>query len=162
MSGEPKVTPAEQPVIIERKNTLLAKAGGNLNPALAARAELAISQLEDQFPAWLAEMVIRLVAARQEMGETAVTAATREPIYVAALELKSLGETYGFMLISRFGHSLSRLLIRLEGDKAAPPELIDAHINAVKAVLRENMRDPNHPVGSALAAELERQVAALF
>jgi hypothetical protein len=38
--------------------------------------------------------------------------------------------------------------------------LIDAHIDAIKAAVRENMTSDDHPVGGALVAELERKVKA--
>jgi hypothetical protein len=41
---------------------------------------------------------------------------------------------------------------------ATPIALVDAHIDAIKAAVRENMKADDHPIGAALAAELERRV----
>jgi phosphotransacetylase len=39
-----------------------------------------------------------------------------------------------------------------------PMGLIDAHVNAIKVVVRDGIKDPNNPMAKALAMELERQV----
>jgi hypothetical protein len=36
--------------------------------------------------------------------------------------------------------------------------IIDAHIDAIKAAVRANIRDDSHPVGKTLAEELEANV----
>jgi hypothetical protein len=41
----------------------------------------------------------------------------------------------------------------------APLFLVDAHIDAIKACVRDDIRDDSHPVGRVLAEELERKVA---
>ena len=43
---------------------------------------------------------------------------------------------------------------------AAPLPLLEAHIQAIKAVVRDKIQTDDHPVGKALAEELEGQVAA--
>ena len=41
-----------------------------------------------------------------------------------------------------------------------PASEIDAHIDAIRAIVRDNIRDSDHPVGKALANELEARVSA--
>ena len=38
--------------------------------------------------------------------------------------------------------------------------LVDAHIDAIRAAVRDNIRTDDHPLGKALAEELERRVSA--
>lgn len=154
-------TPAPPVVIIERENVLLPKVGGPLNPNLVTKAEQAVSQMAGDFAQWIEQMVDKVVAERQTLGAGPITKATATKLYTTVLETKSLGETYGYPLISRFSHSLCRLLIRLEGPREAPIALVDAHIAAIRAALREKMTTADHPIGLALATELEKQVAEL-
>ena len=77
-----------------------------------------------------------------------------------AHDMKGLGGTYGFPLITRVAASLCRMTDRDEVRMKAPLFLIDAHIDAIKAIVRDQIRDEEHPVGTALAAELERKVAS--
>ena len=81
-----------------------------------------------------------------------------EALYTHAHDLKGLGATYGFPLISRIAGSLCRLMEGGSGRERAPLFLIDAHIDAVRAVIRDDIRDAEHPVGRALADALETRV----
>jgi hypothetical protein len=54
--------------------------------------------------------------------------------------------------------SLCKLIDDGEKRLQAPLKLVDAHIDAIKAVVRDGIRDPGHPVGRVLTSELERQV----
>ena len=50
-----------------------------------------------------------------------------------------------------------------EKDKRANTslELVDAHIDAIKAAVRDDIKSDDHPVGSVLVEELERRVKAV-
>jgi hypothetical protein len=39
-------------------------------------------------------------------------------------------------------------------------ELVDAHIDAIKAAIRDDIKSDEHPVGRVLVEELERRVKA--
>lgn len=150
-----------EPIIIERENALKTKVGGSLDPALAVKAEQAVQLLSRDFAAWLEEVITSMQAARTALGASAITKSNSSTLYTQALEVKSLGEIYGYPLITRFAHSLCRLLIRLNDTRTAPPALVDAHLDAIRAALRGGMKTPDHPVGSVLAQELELQVSKL-
>jgi hypothetical protein len=81
-----------------------------------------------------------------------------ENLYLRAHDLKGLGTTYGYQLITRIAASLCRLIDDKEKRLAASLSLVDAHIAAIKAAVREGMKTDEHPVGGALAAELEGRV----
>ena len=76
-----------------------------------------------------------------------------------AHDLKGLGGTYQYPLVTRMAASLCRITDTAERRADAPLFLIDAHIDAIKAVVRDGIQTDDHPVGRALAEELERQVA---
>ena len=40
-----------------------------------------------------------------------------------------------------------------------PRTLVDAHIDAIRAIVRDEIRDPQHPIGTRLASALEASVA---
>jgi len=150
--------PSIEPIIIERPNVLKAKVGGSLDASLATKAEQSVQLLAKDFKVWLEEVIATMQAQRQQIGQNALTKHATEELYTQVLEVKSLGETYGYALITRFAHSLCRLLIKLKDHQAAPTALVDAHIDAIKAALRGDMKAADHPVGSVLAKELELQV----
>ena len=101
----------------------------------------------------------KLYAARDAMLLYGVDEATIDQLFTPALDLKGLGTTYDFPLVTRLAASLCKLLG--DGDTALQGllPLVDAHVSAIKATVREGARSGNDPTGSALAGELERHTS---
>lgn len=143
-------------------NNLRAKVGGAvaLNADAVAKAEEALKALSANFAQWLSDEVARLDAARVALKQDGRTPAATEMLYFRAHDLKGLGATYDYPLVGRIAGSLCRLLDDPAKRSEAPMVLIDAHVDAVRLCVREEMREPSHPAGGLLLAELEAQVAA--
>lgn len=149
--------------IITPPNALKAKVGGQL-PALdinaITRAEMALSRLSDQFGDWIKEELHKLVEAWADYEKHGPTTATRAELHRRAHDLKGLAPTYGFPLVGRVCGSLCKLT----GDDielTAPAPLLLAHVNAVKVMVKDNIRTEDHPLGKALTTELESQMLKL-
>jgi hypothetical protein len=150
--------------LIQVPNTLRLKVGGRfgaIDPNAIAKAEAALKSLSGNFAQWLQDEVVKLEAARQRVKIDGVTPETMESLYLRAHDLKGLGATYGFPLITRIAASLCRLIDDKEKRVTAPMVLIDAHIDGVKAAVRDDIKTDDHPVGQVLVAELERRVAEM-
>lgn len=150
--------------IIPVPNTLRAKVGGRLgaiDPSAIAKAEAALKALSGNFGQWLQEEVVKLETARQRVKTDGVTAESMESLYLRAHDLKGLGTTYEFPLITRIAASLCRLIDDKDKRMTASMVLVDAHIDAVKAAIRDQIKTEDHPVGKVLVTELERRVAEL-
>ena len=146
-------------------STLRDKVGGRvtgLDPDMLARAEAALKSLSGQFSQWLNDEIVKLDAARAEVGAKGLNPETCDGLYMRAHDLKGLGGTYEFPIITRLAGSLCTLLDDEQKRSNAPLYLVDAHINAIKAAVRDNVRDDSNPVGRALAEALEAQVRAHF
>ena len=155
--SEPKPSPMQSP-------GLRLKVGGRLgaiDPAAIAKAEAALKSLSGNFTQWLNDEIAKLEAARQVVHADGPSVDNMESLYLRAHDLKGLGATYGFPLITR----IAGLLCRLIDDKAkrlqAPLSLVDAHIDAIKAAARDDIKTEDHPVGAVLVQELERRVSDL-
>ena len=81
-----------------------------------------------------------------------------ENLDLRAHDLKGLGTTYGYQLITRIAGSLCRLIDDKDKRVQAPLDLVDAHIDAIKAAVRDEIKSDEHPVGRILVEELERRV----
>lgn len=131
---------------------------GGIDPAAIARAEAAMQNLSGNFAAWLNDEIAKLEGARATIQAEGPSVENMESLYLRAHDIKGLGTTYGFPLISR----IAGLLCRLIEDKAqrltAPFGLIDAHILAIKASVRDNITSEDHPVGKILVQELEGRI----
>src|SRR5580698_4285023 len=122
--------------MIQVPNTLRLKVGGRLgaiDPAAIAKAEAALKSLAGNFAQWLADEITKLDAARQQVRAEGVTPETMENLYLRAHDLKGLGTTYGYQLITRIAGSLCRMIDDKEKRASVPLELVDAHIDAIKA-----------------------------
>lgn len=150
--------------MIQIPNKLGAKVGGAgrlgaIDPAAIAKAEAALKSLSGNFAQWLADEISKLDGARQEVKTHGATVETMEALYLRSHDLKGLGATYGFPIITRIAGSLCRLIDDKEKRVGAPMPLVDAHIDAIKAAVRDDIKDDDHPVGKILVQELEARVA---
>jgi len=147
--------------VIPVPNTLRLKVGGRLgalDPNAIAKAEAALKSLSGNFAQWLQDEVVKLEAARQRVRAEGVSPETMESLYLRAHDMKGLGTTYEFPLITRIAASLCRLIDDKEKRLTASMVLIDAHIDGVKAAIRDDIKTEDHPVGKMLVTELERRV----
>ncbi len=129
---------------------------GRIDPEAIARAEAALKGLSSQFGEWLQDELTKLDAARDAIRTSGMDRASIDKLFTCAHDLKGLGATYEFPLVTRIAGSLCKLLGDGDVRLTTPLTLVDAHINAIKASVRDNIRDSDSPVGAALASELER------
>jgi chemotaxis protein histidine kinase CheA len=151
--------------MIQPPNALRLKVGGGrlgaIDPAAIAKAEAALKSLASNFTQWLADEITKLEAARQQIRADGATPEAMENLYLRAHDLKGLGTTYGYQLITRIAGSLCRMIDDKEKRAGAPLELVDAHIDAIKAAVRDDIKSDDHQVGRVLVEELERRVKAV-
>lgn len=146
--------------LIQPTNTLRLKVGGGrLDMSAIAKAEAALKSLSGNFGQWLGEEISKLEAARAVTRTEGMADPAGEALYIHAHDLKGLGGTYEFPLITRLAASLCRLIEDATLRATAPPALIDAHIGAIRAALRDDIRTDDNPTGRALAEGLEARVA---
>ena len=149
--------------VFQVPNLLRLKVGGNGAPMdnnVIARAEAALKSLSGQFAQWLQDEIDKLDAARADIAAQGMNTETAEALYLRAHDLKGLGTTYEFPLVTRIARSLCQLLDQPQSRGEAPLFLADAHIHAIKAAVRDNIRDASHPIGKILVEELEGRVKA--
>ena len=147
--------------MIPAPNTLRLKVGGRLgaiDPAAIAKAEAALKSLSGNFAEWLADEVAKLEAARQRIRTEGLTPEAGENLYLRAHDLKGLGATYEYPLVTRIAGSLCKLIDDPGKRTEAPLFLVDAHIDAIKAAVKGGIQSDTHPVGQALVTELEQRV----
>lgn len=151
--------------VITPPNALKAKVGGAL-PALdqkaIARAEAALENMSSQFAEWINEELARLLEAWAAYEKAPGTHASRNELHRRAHDLKGLAPTYGYPLVGRICASLCKLTGDEHGDLNPPDKLLKAHVDAVKAAVTGKIMGADHPVGLALANELEAQTKALI
>ena len=149
--------------VIRPPNMLRAKVGGGfggINADAIAKAEEALKAMSSQFGQWLQDEITKLEAAQVAIRSQGYNAQTAEGLYFRAHDLKGLGATYQYPLVTRLAGSLCKLMDDPIKRMEAPMVLIDAHIDAIRAVVRDQIQTDDHPVGRVLSETLEAQVAA--
>ena len=147
--------------VIRPPNALRMKVGGGfgINADAVARAEEALKAMAAQFDQWLKDEIVKLDAAQARICEEGYTPETAENLYFRAHDLKGLGTTYEYPLVTRIAGSLCKMLDDAGKRMQAPTTLLDAHIDAIRAVVRDQIKTDEHPVGRTLAETLEAKVA---
>ena len=149
--------------VIRPPNTLRLKVGGGfggIDANAIAKAEAALKAMSSQFGQWLQDEITKLDAAQAGIRTKGLNAETAEELYFRAHDLKGLGATYQYPLVTRLAGSLCKLLDEPGKRAEAPLMLLDAHIDAIRAVVRDEIQTDEHPTGRVLAETLEAKVAA--
>jgi hypothetical protein len=133
---------------------------GGVDADVIARAEAALKSLSAQFSRWLQDEIDKLDAARAAVAVDGLSSPAGESLYTRAHDLKGLGGTYEFPIVTRAAASLCRVIDSPQARAAASLALVDSHINAIKAMIRDGIKTDDHPIGQAMALSLEDQVAA--
>ena len=147
--------------VIRPPNTLRMKVGGGfgINADAIAKAEEALKAMSAQFSQWLNDEVAKLDQAQADIRDKGYTPQTAEALYFRAHDLKGLGTTYEYPLVTRIAGSLCRLLDDADTRRNAPVVVLDAQLDAIRAVVRDQIKTDDHPTGRVLAETLEAKVA---
>lgn len=133
---------------------------GAIDPAAIAKAEAALQSLSGNFGQWMDNELKKLDAGRDLVRTEGATPATIGQFYMRAHDLKGLGATYGFPIVTRIAAMLCKLID--DNDKRIDPPLtlIDLHIAAINIAVKDNITSEEQPAGKALVAQLEGATAA--
>jgi chemotaxis protein histidine kinase CheA len=141
-------------------NMLKAKVGGSMpgiDAAMLKRAEAAMEELKSEFTNWIASDVNNLVEARDRFAALN-DAESRGNLFRASHDLKGGAQTYEYPLIARMAASLCKLIDSMEGTDAVPLALVDGHVDAIRALFRDGIKDASNRVAIMLTEELESRV----
>lgn len=155
----------EQPIeMITPPNMLRVKVGGRIgriDEQAIQRAEAALDDMKEVFANWLENEVDKLEDAAVRVARDGINSEAGQDLFSRAHDLRGMGSTYNFPIVTRMAGSLSKLIETDEKRAIAPTKLALAHTHAIRAALRQGVKDDQNPVGKALAEELESQVLEL-
>jgi HPt (histidine-containing phosphotransfer) domain-containing protein len=125
------------------------------------RAEKALEGLSGEFKNWMAIEADRLSAAYTAIVRNGFTTDNREELFRAAHDIKGDAATFGFPSAGAAADSLCRIIEHAPALEEVPPELIEHHINAIQAIVRERTKLDTTVTASKLSRQL-RGVADEF
>jgi HPt (histidine-containing phosphotransfer) domain-containing protein len=119
-----------------------------------ARAEAALAELSGEFSNWMQAECERLDAARQEVARQGFTEKTKDALFRAAHDIKGEAATFGFPAVAGVADSLCRLIEHTPEPSHIPVALVDQHVDAVRAIVRERSRADHTDIARALTQSL--------
>ena len=102
-----------------------------------ARAEQALSQLSSEFGNWMDSECDRLDAARNRLRDKGLTEEHVAELFHAAHDIRGEAATFGFPLVAGAADSLCRLIEHTPDGTRIPLSMIEQHVDAVRAIVRE-------------------------
>jgi len=121
-----------------------------------ARAEAALAQLSPEFSGWMDDECEQLDRTRRNAREARMATMQREALFRAAHDIKGQAATLGFPLVAAVAESLCRLIEETNDPRCIPLDLVDQHVDAVRAIIREHGRANADAIASRLARTLQQ------
>jgi hypothetical protein len=122
-----------------------------------AKAESAVAKIVQKHDGLVVVQVDRLAALWQESRDN-FTPEARKACSQIVHDLSGYGTTLGYQLVTVLGRSLRRVMGLGELTQEVSRELINAHVAALRAVCRQNIKGDGGPIGRALLDELDRAI----
>ena len=142
---------------LRAKATVRSSDGGGIDEMSVAAAESAMKDLAGDFANWMGDEVNRLGAAFDEFRSKPPAERDVGILFRAAHDLRGQAGAFGYPLAAEIAGSLSKLLDKIEPD-FRPRQLIQHHVDAVRAVYRSNIRDYANPVATQIIHNLRRAI----
>ncbi|WP_339737034.1 Hpt domain-containing protein [uncultured Maricaulis sp.] len=149
--------------MIAAPNMLQIKIGGPIGAAdlhLIEKADNALNEMRSDFALWLEDEVEKLEKSASIVRKEGLKGQEGEDLFIRAHDLRGLGSTYEFPIITRLASSMAKMIDMPEKREVAPAGLVLAHVNAIRAALVQNIRDTTDPVAAELAGQLEEMAEA--
>lgn len=101
---------------------------------------------------------LRALVARLEAEEDA--AALNEEMHAIGHNIKGMGSSFGFPLMTRVGTILCTYLRTLDDGQAAAAGIVAAHLKAMDAILKNRILGEGGPEGETLISRLDEITSA--
>jgi HPt (histidine-containing phosphotransfer) domain-containing protein len=119
-----------------------------------ARAEQALSELSSEFGGWMLSECERLDTARHQVKALGFNKETRDALFHAAHDIKGEAATFGFPDVAASAESLCRLIEHTPDATRIPLALVDQHVDAIRAIIRESAEADVATLAEALTRTL--------
>ena len=127
-------------------------APGELDPI--ARAEQALAELSPEFASWMESECQRLDNARRAVMIAGMTKPNRDALFHAAHDIKGEAATFGYPAVASAADSLCRLIEHTPENSRIPLQLVEQHVDAVRAIYREYSRSDAKDLAATLTKRL--------
>ena len=146
--------------LITPPNLLKAKVGtggvSGIDPDLIKQAESVLDNMSGEFADSVGLEIARLMKLALDLeGDPSKSEKVMKRARRVGHELRGQGATYGYDLISEVAASLFRYTERLYSHVELSPEVIRAHADAMRAIIKNDVKGDGGPIGTDLVKSLE-------
>ena len=121
-----------------------------------ARAEQALAGLSGEFKGWMLTEADRLSAAYAVIRDKGFTQQANEELFRAAHDIKGDAATFGYFYAGVVADSLCRVIEHAPDLSRVPSQLIEHHVNAIQAIVRDHTKFDATMVATELSRRLRR------
>jgi hypothetical protein len=137
----PNVTGAAAPQSLQARALVDDGHGEGWDPTALRRAEQAMAALAKDFDKWMAEEAERLDETRRQYHANPADPEGRAALFRAAHDMRGQASTFGYPLAGVAAEGLYALLENLDRCGPGGQALVDAHVDAIRAIQRDGVRD---------------------
>jgi hypothetical protein len=130
---------------------------GDIAMDVVEKAEEALATLKGEFSSWMVAECDRLESARNAVHVGGPTPTTLSMLFRASHDIKGDAATLGYPMAGRLAGSLCRMIDHAPDRSRIPLVIVDRYVDAIRAVVREQIHDAN----DATAGEVAEQLAIL-
>lgn len=125
------------------------------------RAERALAALSSEFATWMDTECEKLSKARDLMKGRGPSAEIRDALFHAAHDIKGEAATFGYPACAAAADSLCHLIEGTPDSNRLPVQLVDQHVDSIRAIIREYARSDAVELANRLTRRL-REVTDEF
>jgi hypothetical protein len=135
------------------------KGSGEISSDLLAKAEAALQQMSEDYPDWVSKLVDKLYEQHRRCVDTpGQRRSFFEELRRVAHDMRGQGGTFGYPLISEVAESLYQFTGPHSGQSDNHIEVIKAHIDAMRVIIRNRVKGDGGAIGEQLLKALQAAI----
>jgi chemotaxis protein histidine kinase CheA len=127
---------------------------GDIAMDVVQKAEEALAQLKGDFGGWMQAECDQLDSARQDIRQNGPNATNLLLLFRASHDIKGDAATLGYPMAGRLAGSLCRLVDHAPDRTRIPLMVVDRYVEAIRAVVREQIKELADPMVSEITEQL--------
>ncbi|MDD9927750.1 MAG: Hpt domain-containing protein [Rhodospirillaceae bacterium] len=134
--------------------------GGPLTSQMLQKAEEVVQQHAEKYIERAQDQIDALVEVVQEAeAETGDKAALFEKIFLQAHDIRGLGSTFGYTLVTNIAASLCNFVEAVDNYDEDVMEVLNAHVDALRGMIGTDVKGDGGPIGREILDGLMQAVA---
>lgn len=112
-------------------------------------------ELMDHYLTYTEKTLAELHALASRLGDDKNPADLTEEMHALAHNIRGMGSSFGFPLMTRVGTTLCTYFRALDDDQQAAPDIVSAHLKAMDTILENRILGEGGAEGEALVSRLD-------